>query len=120
MPPAIDPLERQLRLAQILRGPDDSAAEAMRLAADLARALDALAIEEVDPAKLKEAALLAPELATHWSRAFDRFLALIDRWPYELAALGKIDRATRRNHLLRAIARRWASRPPTGFTLPPG
>ena len=120
VPPAIDPLDRQLRLAQILRGPDDSAAEAMRLAADLARALDALAIEEVDPAALKEAALLAPELAAHWSRAFDRFLAVIDRWPRELAALGKIDRAERRNHLLHAIADRWATRPPAGFTIAAG
>ncbi len=120
LPPAIDPLERQMRLAQILRGPEDSAAEAMRLAADLARALDALAIEEVDPARLKEAALLAPELAAHWSRAFDRFLAVIERWPRELEALGKIDRATRRGHLLHAIARRWATRPPTGFTVAAG
>ena len=118
--PAIDPLERQLRLAQMLRRPDDSAAEAMRLAADLARALDALAIEEVNPAKLKEASLLAPELAAHWSRAFDRFLAVIERWPRELEALGKIDRATRRNHLLHAIAKRWATRPPLGFTIAAG
>ncbi|MDQ3079271.1 MAG: double-strand break repair protein AddB, partial [Pseudomonadota bacterium] len=120
VPPAIDPLERQLRLARILRGPDDSAAEAMRLAADLARALDALAIEDVDPTRLKEAALLAPELAAHWSRAFDRFLGLLDRWPRELEALGKIDRASRRNILLRAIADRWATRPPGGFTIAAG
>jgi len=120
LPPAIDPLERQLRLAQMLRGTDDSAAEAMRLAADFARALDALAIEEVNPQKLKEAALLAPELAQHWSRALDRFIAIIDRWPRELEALGRIDRATRRSHLLHALARRWASRPPTGFTIAAG
>ncbi|MDQ3074877.1 MAG: double-strand break repair protein AddB [Pseudomonadota bacterium] len=120
LPPAIDPLERQLILARILRGPDDSAAEAMRLAADLARALDALAIEEVDPQRLREAALLAPELAAHWSRALDRFLAVIDRWPRELAALGRIDRATRRGHLLHAIAKRWQSRPPSGFTVAAG
>jgi len=118
--PAIDPLERQLRLAQILRGPGESAAEAMRLAADLARALDALAIEEIDPQQLKQAALLAPELAAHWSRAFDRFLAVIDRWPGELEALGRTDRATRRNHLLHAIAKRWTTRPPEGFTIAAG
>jgi ATP-dependent helicase/nuclease subunit B len=118
--PAIDPVERQLRLAHILRAPDETAAEAMRLAADLARALDALAIEEIDPQQLKQAALLAPELAAHWSRAFDRFLGLIDRWPKELADLGKIDRAARRNRLLRAIANRWVTRPPEGFTIAAG
>ena len=104
----------------MVRGPDDSAAEAMRLAADLGRALDALAIEEVDSGKLKEAALLAPELAHHWSRAFDRFLAVIERWPRELATLGKIDRAARRNLLLHALADRWETRPPSGFTLAAG
>jgi ATP-dependent helicase/nuclease subunit B len=118
--PAIDPLERQLHLARILRGPGDSASEAMRLAADLARALDALAIEEVDPQRLKDAAYLAPELAAHWSRALDRFLAVIDRWPRELETLGRIDRATRRGHLLHAIAKRWALRPPPGFTVAAG
>jgi ATP-dependent helicase/nuclease subunit B len=118
--PAIDPLERQLRLARILRGSDDSAAEAMRLAADFARALDALTIEEIAPQRVKEMAALAPELATHWSRALDRFLAVVDRWPLELAALGRIDRAARRNHLLHALAERWTKRPPSGFTVAAG
>lgn len=118
--PAIDALDRQLHLARILRGPDESAAEAMRLAADLARALDALAIEEVDPQRLRDAALLAPELAAHWARALDRFLAVLDRWPRELDALGRIDRADRRGQLLHAIAKRWAARPPEGFTIAAG
>src|SRR5205085_5699790 len=39
-PPAIDPLERLLRLAATLRG--EGTAESIRLAADLARTLDAL------------------------------------------------------------------------------
>lgn len=120
LPPAVDPLERQMHLARLLLRGDDTTAEAMRLAADFARALDALTIEEVDPQRLKEAAALAPELAAHWSRAFDRFLGVVDRWPLELAALGRIDRAPRRNHLLRAVAKRWASRPPTGFTIAAG
>ncbi|MDQ3144368.1 MAG: double-strand break repair protein AddB [Pseudomonadota bacterium] len=120
LPPAIDPLERQLRLAQILRGPDESAAEAMRLAANLARALDALEIEEIDAHRLTEAASVTPELAAHWARAFDRFLAVIDRWPRELTKLGKVDPATRRNRLLRTIALRWEELPPQGFTVAAG
>src|SRR3954468_22129719 len=45
VPPAIDPTERLLRLASIVRG--EGTAESLRLAADLARTLDALLIEEV-------------------------------------------------------------------------
>jgi ATP-dependent helicase/nuclease subunit B len=119
-PPALDPLERQLRLARILRGPDESAAEAMRLAADLARALDALEVEEIETRRIVEAASLAPDLAAHWERALGRFLGVIDRWPRELAALGAIDSATRRGRLLRAIAARWTTRPPSGFTIAAG
>src|SRR5688500_17984921 len=46
IPPAIEPLARELALAGIVRGQGESAAEALRVAADLARTLDALAIEE--------------------------------------------------------------------------
>src|SRR5689334_6261105 len=55
VPPAIEPLERLLTLASILRASGESAAEAVRLAADLARALDALLVEQIDPKRLKEA-----------------------------------------------------------------
>src|SRR6476619_417130 len=50
LPPAIDPTERLLRLAALVRG--EGGAESLRLAADLARALDALVIEEVEPRRL--------------------------------------------------------------------
>ncbi|MCY7340182.1 MAG: double-strand break repair protein AddB, partial [Sphingomonas bacterium] len=79
-----------------------------------------LEVEEVDPRQLAEAALLTPELAGHWEIALGRFLAVIERWPRELAALGAIDRATRRGRLLHAIAARWAERPPQDFTVAAG
>src|SRR5216110_839459 len=47
VPSAIEPTERLLRLASISGGAEGSA-EALRLAADLARTLDALLVEEVD------------------------------------------------------------------------
>src|SRR5205814_2749452 len=53
LPPAIDPTERLLRLASLVRG--EGAAETLRLAADLAGTLDALLVEEVDPHRLKDA-----------------------------------------------------------------
>src|SRR5688500_2340069 len=52
VPPAIEPLERQLLLARLLRTEGSGAAEAMRLAAELARTMDQLAIEEVPTSRL--------------------------------------------------------------------
>jgi len=120
VPPAIEPLERMALLAGLVRKPDESAAEALRLAAELARTIDALIIEEVDPTRLADAAADAPELAAHWEKALDRFSALLDRWPSILAGRGRIDLTDRRNRLLRSTADRWAGRPPTGFTVAAG
>ena len=112
-PPSIDPLERMAMLAQLVRGPDESAAEAMRLAAELARTIDALIIEDIDPSRLADAVSDVPALARHWEKALDRFRAVLDRWPGMLAERGRIDQTDRRNHLLRTTAERWADNPPT-------
>ena len=120
VPPAIEPLERMALLAGLVRKPDESAAEALRLAAELARTIDALIIEEVEPTRLADAAADAPELAAHWEKALERFSAVLDRWPSILAGRGRIDLTDRRNRLLRSTADRWAGRPPTGFTVAAG
>ncbi|HET6941345.1 MAG TPA: PD-(D/E)XK nuclease family protein [Sphingomicrobium sp.] len=120
VPPAIDPLERMALLASLVRGPGESAAEALRLAAELARTIDALIIEEVDPGRLTEAVVDAPELAGHWEKALDRFRAVLDLWPSLLLERGRIDLTDRRNRLLRRTAGRWAERPPAGFTVAAG
>lgn len=55
LPPAIDPLQRQLILARLIqRDRSVDAAEAMRLATDLARTLDQLIVEDIEPSKLRE------------------------------------------------------------------
>ncbi len=120
IPPAIDPLERQLLLARLIRSEGESAAEAMRLAVELARTMDALAIEEIPASRLAEAVTETAELAGHWLRSIDRFRAVLDRWPSLLAERGMIDLTDRRNRLLRALAQRWTERPPEGFTLAAG
>jgi ATP-dependent helicase/nuclease subunit B len=120
VPPAIDPLERLAALAALVRRPDESTAEALRLAADLARTIDALVIEEVEPSRLTEAAADAPELAAHWQKALERFGAVLERWPAMLAERGVIDLTDRRNRLLRAMAKRWAGEAPPGFTVAAG
>jgi len=120
VPPAIEPLERMTMVAALVRGPDESAAEAMRLASELARTIDALIIEEVDPARLADAVADAPELAAHWEKALERFRAVLERWPGILAERGRIDLTDRRNRLLRRTSDRWAERPPSGFTVAAG
>ncbi len=124
VPPAIDPLLRQFILARLVqeeralvRSPID-AAEALRLAGELARTLDALIAEEVAPGALR--ALDTGALSVHWQKSLALMGMLLDRWPEELARLGRIDAAERRNRLLRATAARWRDLPPLGFVVAAG
>lgn len=100
LPPAIEPLERQLLLARLVQdaGMPVDAAEAMRLAADLARTLDQLIVEEVAPSSLRDVVL--PELSRHWQASLEILETILSRWPTVLAERGLIDLAERRNRLL--------------------
>lgn len=124
IPAAIDPVARQLILARLVEearaaaGRPIEAGEAMRLAADLARTLDQLIVEEVAPARLADA--VPAELAAHWQASLDLLQVVLARWPEELARRGRIDLAERRNRLLDAAARRWAEEPPPGFVVAAG
>ena len=120
VPAAVDPLARLLSLSGLVRASGESAAEAMRLAADLARTIDALLIEEVPVAKLAEAAADAPDLAIHWQRSLEKLQVILKAWPERLAEFGKIDLADRRNRILRRLAKRWSETPTTGFTVAAG
>src|SRR3954454_14985856 len=70
LPPAIDPGERLLKQAALVRG--DGSAESLRLATDLARALDALLIEEIDPCELRDAVTESTDLAAHWEKSLQK------------------------------------------------
>ncbi|WP_343037790.1 hypothetical protein [Sphingomonas sinipercae] len=117
-PPAVEPLARLLALAELVRGENEGAAEALRMASDLGRTLDALLIEEVEPARLKDA--VVEDLARHWQVSLDRLRAIVKQWPERLGDLGAIDLAERRNLLLHRLAKRWSREPPTGFTVAAG
>jgi ATP-dependent helicase/nuclease subunit B len=121
IPPAIEPARRLMlmgRLVQRHRGCD--AAEALRLAADLARTLDQLLIEEVDPARLATFAAELPELSIHWQKSLAQLQLILADWPALLKESGRIDLARRRNLLLDAVARRWRAQPPAGFVCAAG
>jgi len=120
IPPAIDPLERALTLASIVGRGLDGSAEAVRLASDLARALDAMEIEEIDPRSLRDAVDQADDVAEHWQRSLARLQEIVDKWPGIFADRGAIDLAERRNRILRRIAQRWEAEPPPGFTVAAG
>jgi ATP-dependent helicase/nuclease subunit B len=125
VPPAVPPLQRRMILARLVAeerartGQPVDAAEAVRLAGDLARTLDQLLVEEVKPAALRDLEL-SEELSDHWRRALALFGIVLDRWPGELKRLGRIDLADRRGRLLRRLAARWKQVPPSGFVCAAG
>jgi ATP-dependent helicase/nuclease subunit B len=122
IPPAIDPLARQLILARLIgqARPADpiQPIEAVRLAADLARTLDQMIVEEVDPIRLAD--VVPAELSEHWQASLDVLQVVLKRWPEELTRRGRIDLADRRNRLLVAAERRWAATPPDGLIVAAG
>ncbi len=118
MPPAIDHTDRLLRLASVVGS--GGAAEDVRMAADLARTLDALLVEEIAPAELRNAVTGSTDLARHWEKSLAKLQLIYEVWPEILRNQGAIDLAERRNRLLNALAQRWESDPPPGFTVAAG
>ncbi|WP_293883898.1 double-strand break repair protein AddB, partial [Sphingomonas sp.] len=125
VPPAVDPLQRRFILARLIQQEraiarsQVDAAEALRLATELAATLDQLLAEEIAPGRLREVQVRA-ELSVHWQKSLDLFAVLLDRWPEELARIGRIDLVTRRNILLRRTAENWAVSPPPDFVVAAG
>ena len=121
VPPAIEPARRLMLLARLVqRHRDCDAAEALRLAGELARTLDQLLIEEVEPARLRGFAQDLPDLSIHWQKSLDQLQLILADWPAELVRLGRIDLSRRRNLLLDAVAARWRAAPPGGFVCAAG
>ncbi len=116
-PPAIGALERQLLLAEQVRalppraafGPV-SGAQALALAAALARLLDEMQTARVDFTALDR--LVPEEFAGHWRETCEFLSIVTAHWPRILAARGAIDPADRRNRVLCALAAEWRRAPP--------
>jgi ATP-dependent helicase/nuclease subunit B len=113
LPPAIEPLERLFLLAALVQQhvAEVDAAEALRLAEDLARTLDQLLVEGVEPSRLRAFASEPPDLSNHWQASLERLTVILDQWPKLLAARDRIDLADRRNRLLAAVAGPLAGEP---------
>src|SRR5882724_4210190 len=118
LPPAIEPAEREALLARLVSAFKDdeghpiaqSAAQALKLARELGRLLDELAIEGVSFSQLE--GLVEGNFASHWQRTL-KFLGIVgEAWPEVLADRGQIDAIERRTQAIRAQAARWRERPP--------
>lgn len=122
LPPAVEPLERLFLLARLVQQhvPSVDSAEALRLAEDLARTLDQLLVEGVEPARLRSFAEDLPDLSLHWQSSLERLRIILDQWPRLLAERGRIDLADRRNRMLAEVASRWRRSPPAGFVAAAG
>ena len=122
---AVDPLVRRMAMARMVQqlraemGARVDAAEAVRLATELASTLDTLLAEDI-PAKALQELDIAADLSLHWQKSLDLIAILLDRWPEEVARLGRVDLVTRRNILLRRQAQAWRMAPPPGFILAAG
>jgi ATP-dependent helicase/nuclease subunit B len=125
MPAAIDPLMRRFIMARLIQqvrsetGARVDAAESLRLATELAASLDTLLADDLSPSLLRDLDV-AKDLSIHWRKSLDLIVMLLDRWPDELARLGRIDLVERRNLLLRRQAEAWIKVPPRGFVVAAG
>jgi len=116
--PAADPTFRWLRLAEILREqmeepPKGSAL--LRLAGEMARAMDRLLAEEIGPEELlsdRVLDLFERDLSEHWRQNLHLFATVQRIWLAELQERGEVDASQRRNLLFRRAAERWKAEPP--------
>jgi ATP-dependent helicase/nuclease subunit B len=113
LPPAIEPLPRQLLLTNlVLRklGSGTDPGVAARLAEALAALLDSAQIDDVSLDRLDN---LVPEaFADHWQKTIEFLQIIREHWPKILSERGQMDPVARRVHLIRGLAQRWSAQPP--------
>ncbi len=121
IPPAVDPIHRWLKLAELipiamakLGREAPSGAALLRMAEQVAAAMDRLLVENVAPEALwEEPVMQAMEgLAGHWKENTKLFYLVQQMWLAELEATGQVDASTRRNQLFEHAAKRWKENPP--------
>lgn len=118
IPPAADPLQRWLHLAEYLKlVKGDKAprgAALLRHALEIGQTMDRLLVEGISPADLMQEPIvgLIKDQAAHWEAATRDFLAVQAIWRAQLAQAGQVDAPSRRNLLFARAARVWRERPP--------
>jgi ATP-dependent helicase/nuclease subunit B len=121
IPPAADPTRRLFKLAQFipeamtaLGRETPRGAALLRLAQEIARALDRLLVEDIDPEALWQEHVLQvlADMSEHWKENTRLFYAVRQMWRAELDARGEIDATARRNRLFAHAAEKWRAQPP--------
>jgi ATP-dependent helicase/nuclease subunit B len=123
IPPAIEPMRRRMILARSIEGARGIGAdEAIRLAGDLARVLDQLTVEGINPARLAKLEL-EEELSQHWAVSLKVLTIVTDVWPTSwpngaklicrTAATGSWRRSARGGGPIHPAASRWPRASPT-------
>ena len=113
LPPAIPSLRRQLQLGQLigklLEQQPDLAPRACRypLAKSLARLMDELQDEGIDPQVIRE--LDVGELSGHWQRS-QAFLGLVQEY---LQTIGGLDGRARQRRVIEELVSHWQRHPPS-------
>lgn len=117
LPPALSGLKRQLLLTRLILAMGDARGgsaptpdQAVRLAAELGRLIDAVHTERLGFARLET--LVPDDLSRHWQITLQFLEIVTDQWPIMLAEQGCIDAADRRNRILGAQAALWRAAPP--------
>ncbi len=121
IPPAADSTRRLFKLAEFVgvemagrEGGAPRGAAQIRLARQVAMAIDRLLVENIDPEALWQERVLQvlADLSRHWVDNTRLFARVHARWRDELRARGEIDAAARRNRLFARAAEKWRAEPP--------
>jgi ATP-dependent helicase/nuclease subunit B len=121
IPPAADPMRRLFKLAEFvpramaaLGREAPSGAALLRMAREIAAAVDRLLVEDIDPEALWQERVLQvlAEMSEHWKANTGLFYAVHAMWRDELRERGEIDAAVRRNRLFARAAAAWRAQPP--------
>jgi ATP-dependent helicase/nuclease subunit B len=120
--PAVAELERRLVLTRLVMAwaekqraeqPTVTAptpAQAVRLATDLARLMDAVETESADFSGLRD--LVPDTFSEHWQKTLDFLTVVTEAWPAYLGNRSLASPMSRRNQLVRMEAARLAAHPP--------
>src|SRR5262249_22623880 len=108
--PAISEMDRQLALAKLVLAWSErergvrSPAQAAKLARELARLMDTMEIEDVDPSRIQS--LVPGSYADHWASTLKFLTIVTEAWPAFLNAQTKISQMQHAKHLVVSEARR--------------
>ena len=105
IPPAIADFDRRIMLTRLIQKqrPNTSPVEALKLAKNLASALDVLEIEEVSLNDVRTLDLTS-DMQAHWQTAYVDFLAIAQQYYAALKVRNQVSAPARRNLLLNRFA----------------